>query len=128
MYKLIDAETYKHKKLLVVGGGDSAIEAALGLAHQEGNEVTISYRKENFFRLKARNESHIEEAISNGLLKAVLNSNPKKITNTTVTLQTPDSSVELENDYTFIFAGGELPFPLLNSIGIEFGKKVEAKA
>jgi len=123
MYKLIDAETYKHKKLLVVGGGDSAIEAALGLAHQEGNEVTISYRKENFFRLKARNESHIEEAMAKGLLNAVFSSNPKKITDNAVTLQSPDSTVEIENDYTFIFAGGELPFPLLNSIGIEFGKK-----
>ena len=54
MYKLLDAETYKGKKVLVVGGGDSAIEAALGLAHQEGNTVTISYRKPNFFRLKTR--------------------------------------------------------------------------
>ena len=127
MYKLMDAETYKHKKLLVVGGGDSAIEAALGLAHQEGNEVTLSYRKENFFRIKARNEKNIEKAIEDQLLNVVFESNPSQITESNVTLKTADTEMVLDNDFTFIFAGGELPFPLLNSIGIEFGKKIEAK-
>jgi len=128
MYKLLDAETYKNKKLMVVGGGDSAIEAAIGLAHQEGNEVTISYRKENFFRLKARNESQIEKAISEKLLNVVFSSNPIKIEADSIALKTPDSELAIENNYVFIFAGGELPFPLLNSIGIEFGKKIESKA
>ncbi|MFQ6678056.1 MAG: NAD(P)-binding domain-containing protein [Fidelibacterota bacterium] len=128
MYKLLDAETYKNRKLMVIGGGDSAIEAAIGLAHQEGNEVTISYRKENFFRLKARNEAQIEKAISEKLLRVVFNSNPVKIEQDSVTLKTRDSEIDIENNYVFIFAGGELPFPLLNSIGIEFGKKIESKA
>jgi len=125
MYKLLDAETYKNRKILVVGGGDSAIESAVGLAHQEGNEVTISYRKENFFRLKARNETNIENAISDKLLNVAFNSSPTKIEKDSVTLKTSDSTMELENEFVFIFAGGELPFPLLNSIGIEFGKKIE---
>ena len=128
MYKLMDAETYKNRKILVVGGGDSAIEAALGLAHQTGNEVTISYRKENFFRLKARNETNIDKAISDKLLNVVFNSSPTKIEEKSVILKTGDSENKLENEFVFIFAGGELPFPLLNSIGIEFGKKVESKA
>ena len=128
MYKLMDAETYKNRKILVVGGGDSAIEAALGLAHQEGNEVIISYRKENFFRLKARNETNIEKGISDKLLKVIFNSSPTKIEKDLVTLKTSDTSLKIENEFVFIFAGGELPFPLLNSIGIEFGKKVESKA
>ena len=127
MYKLMDAETYKNRKLLVVGGGDSAIEAALGLAHQEGNDVTISYRKENFFRLKARNEANIEKAISDKLLTVVFNSSPIKIEEKSVTLKTNDSEMAVENEFVFIFAGGELPFPLLNSIGIEFGKKSNQK-
>ncbi|MBC8345993.1 MAG: NAD(P)-binding domain-containing protein [Candidatus Marinimicrobia bacterium] len=126
MYKLMDAETYKNRKILVVGGGDSAIEAALGLAHQTGNEVTLSYRKENFFRLKARNEKNIEKAISEKLLNVVFNSSPTKIDQHSVSLKTEDGALELDNEFVFIFAGGELPFPLLNSIGIEFGKKVEA--
>jgi thioredoxin reductase (NADPH) len=125
MYKLIDAETYNNRKVLVVGGGDSAIEAALGLAHQTGNDVTISYRKEDFFRLKARNETHINQAMSDKLLNVVFNSSPTKIEKDSVSLKTSDTSIDLENEFVFIFAGGELPFPLLNSIGIEFGKKVE---
>ena len=128
MYKLMDAETYKNRKILVVGGGDSAIEAALGLAHQEGNDVTISYRKENFFRLKARNETHLEKALTDKLLRIVFNSSPIEIKEQSVTLKTTDSEISLENEFVFIFAGGELPFPLLNSIGIEFGKKIESKA
>lgn len=125
MYKLIDAETYKNRKILVVGGGDSAIEAGLGLAHQSGNMVTISYRKDNFFRLKARNEKNIEKAISDKLLKVIFNSSPIRINEKAVTLKLSDSNLEIENEFVFIFAGGELPFPLLNQIGIEFGKKIK---
>jgi putative YpdA family bacillithiol system oxidoreductase len=127
MYKLLDAETYKGKKVLVVGGGDSAIEAALGLAHQEGNTVTISYRKPNFFRLKARNEANIEKAIQDGLLEVIFDSQVKAIAPDSVEISTKEATRTLENDYVFIFAGGELPFPLLNGIGIEFGKKIEVK-
>jgi thioredoxin reductase (NADPH) len=125
MYKLIDAETYKNRKILIVGGGDSAIEAALGLAHQPGNEVTISYRKDNFFRLKSRNEKNIENAITNKLLKVIFNSSPMKIEKNSVLITLSESNIELENEFVFIFAGGELPFPLLNQIGIEFGKKIK---
>jgi hypothetical protein len=57
----------------------------------------------------------------------VFESNPSQITESNVTLKTADTEMVLDNDFTFIFAGGELPFPLLNSIGIEFGKKIEAK-
>ncbi len=126
MYKLMDAESYKNKKILVVGGGDSAVEAAIGLAHQEGNEVTLSYRKDNFFRLKARNEANIESAIANQNLRAVFKSTLIQIQDNKVKLRSEHKTEILENDFVFIFAGGELPFPLLNSIGIEFGKKVEA--
>lgn len=128
MYKLMDAETYKHNHVLVVGGGDSAIEAAIGLANQDGNTVTISYRKENFFRLKARNETNILKTIDQGKLKVIFNSNVKEIGKENVVLDQPGESRTLKNEYIFIFAGGELPFPLLNSIGIEFGKKIESKA
>lgn len=127
MYKLIDAETYKHKNILIVGGGDSAIEAALGLAHQKRNKVTVSYRKENFFRLKSRNENHFDKAISDQLLQVEFNSTLSQIDEDSVSLDTPHGELTLNNDFVFIFAGGELPFPLLNSIGIEFGKKIEAK-
>ncbi|TFG96835.1 MAG: 4Fe-4S dicluster domain-containing protein, partial [Calditrichales bacterium] len=63
MYKLMDAESYSNEHLLIVGGGDSAVEAAIGLARQTGNTVTISYRKPKFFRLKTRNEKRIQEFV-----------------------------------------------------------------
>ena len=127
MYKLIDAETYKEQMLLIVGGGDSAIEAAIALASQEGNEVTLSYRKETFFRLKARNDKNINKFIDENKLKVIFSSNVVEIAPDSVKLKI-DSEIEtLENDYVFIFAGGELPFPLLKDIGIEFGQKVDVK-
>src|SRR5580704_9528304 len=76
MYRLIEADHYVNKKILVVGGGDSAIEAAMGLAHQVGNQVTLSYRKEAFTRLKDRNEKRIQESIQKGKLNVIFNSMP----------------------------------------------------
>src|SRR4029077_8101515 len=76
MYRLIEADHYVNKKILVVGGGDSAIEAAMGLAHQVGNQVTLSYRKEAFTRLKDRNEKRIQESMQNGKVKVLFNSMP----------------------------------------------------
>ena len=63
LYRLIEADHYTNNNILVVGGGDSAVEAAMGLAHQPGNKVTLSYRKSEFSRLKDRNTKRIEEHI-----------------------------------------------------------------
>jgi len=126
MYKLIDAETYQDNSILVVGGGDSAIEAAVGLAHQKGNRVSLSYRKENFFRLKSRNESNIQRMIDDNIIDVYFESQLTNITPDTVRMDYKDKITSIENDYVFIFAGGELPLTLLNSIGIEFGVKIKA--
>src|SRR6202163_2117624 len=76
MYRLIEADHYINKKILVVGGGDSAIEAAMGLGHQVGNQVTLSYRKEAFSRIKERNAQRIEECMRKGKVKVIFNSAP----------------------------------------------------
>src|SRR6476620_9528571 len=76
MYRLIEADHYINKRILVVGGGDSAVEAAMGLAHQQGNQVTLSYRKESFIRLKERNAKRIQDCIHSGKVKVLFNSNP----------------------------------------------------
>ena len=127
MYKLLDAETYKKQNILIVGGGDSAIEAAIGLAHQEGNQVTISYRKSNFFRLKSRNEKNIETAILQKTINVIFDSTVKEITADSATVAHKEETHTIKNDYVFIFAGGELPFPLLDSIGIDFGGEIKTK-
>ena len=79
MYRLIEADHYINKRILVVGGGDSAIEAAMGLAHQKGNQVTLSYRKEAFSRIKERNAKRIEDCMRSGKVKVMFNSNPVEI-------------------------------------------------
>src|SRR5882762_9465037 len=76
MYRLIEADHYVNKRILVVGGGDSAVEAAMGLAHQVGNTVTLSYRQAAFGRIKERNARRLEEFVRKGKLKVIFNSNP----------------------------------------------------
>src|SRR5947209_2900573 len=71
MYRLIEADHYINKKILVVGGGDSAVEAAMGLASQSGNQVTVSYRSERFSRIKERNSRRIEDFMHSGKLKVL---------------------------------------------------------
>ena len=76
MYRLIEADHYINKKILVVGGGDSAVEAAMGLAHQAGNQVTLCYRAERFSRIKERNVKRIEDCMRTGKVKVLFETNP----------------------------------------------------
>ena len=76
MYRLIEADHYINKNILVVGGGDSAVEAAMGLANQTGNQVTLSYRQERFSRIKERNAKRIEDYMRSGKIKVLFNSVP----------------------------------------------------
>ena len=120
MYRLIEAESYKHKNILVVGGGDSAVEAAIGLANQVGNAVTVSYRKEEFVRLKEKNEQKVKECIESGKLKTIFNSQVLEIKPDVVVVQEAGKIVHsVANDFVFVFAGGELPTELLKKSGIK---------
>ena len=121
MYRLIEADHYVNKKILVVGGGDSAIEAAMGLGHQVGNEVTLSYRKEAFTRIKERNAQRIQESTRKGKVKVVFNSNPVEFRKDSVILDVNGRPQEIPNDYVWIFAGGEPPTAFLKKIGVGFG-------
>ena len=118
-YQLIDAKTYHHKHLLVVGGGDSAVEAAVGLATQTGNTVTLSYRRESFVRLKEKNEQRIQELMQSKKINVLFNSQVREIKDRSVMLVTQNgNNSEVPNDQVFIFAGGELPTELLKKIGV----------
>jgi thioredoxin reductase len=124
-YGLMDAQSYQGRRILVVGGGDSAIEAALGLAEQRGNAVTLSYRKAAFFRIKARNETRLTEALKQSKLQCLLESQVSRITPNLVYLRVKTSEDEtseqaLQNDDTFILAGGVPPFKLLEEAGVSF--------
>jgi thioredoxin reductase/Pyruvate/2-oxoacid:ferredoxin oxidoreductase delta subunit len=121
MYRLIEADHYVHKRILVVGGGDSAVEAAMGLAHQVGNAVTLSYRQAAFGRIKERNARRLEESVRKGKLKVIFNSNPVEFTPDAAMLEVKALVQKLPNDYVWIFAGGEPPTAFLKKIGIAFG-------
>jgi thioredoxin reductase len=121
MYGLIDAEAYRDCRILVVGGGDSAVEAAMGLAHQPGNRVTLSYRGEQLTRIKARNAQRIQAVTGTGRLQIVFSSNLRQVRDRAVLLETTDGMRELANDYVFIFAGGVPPTALLEKIGVRIG-------
>ncbi len=121
MYRLLEADHYVNKNILVVGGGDSAIEAAMGLANQSGNKVTLSYRQERFSRIKERNSKRIEDCIRSGKVKVLFKSSPVEFKPDTVILSVDGSAQEIPNDFVWIFAGGTPPNDFLKKIGIEFG-------
>jgi len=121
MYRLIEADHYINKKILVIGGGDSAVEAAMGLAHQAGNQVTLSYRSERFSRIKERNAKRIEDCARSGKIKVLFNSNPVEFTPQSVILEVAGVKQEIPNDFVWIFAGGTPPNAFLKKIGVGFG-------
>ncbi|MCA9258638.1 MAG: NAD(P)-binding domain-containing protein, partial [Planctomycetales bacterium] len=124
-YSLIDAQSYQRRRIVVVGGGDSAIEAALGLAEQPGNQVTLSYRGSSFSRLKARNEARLLEAVQAEKLQCLLESHVREISPRSVRLEIiaedqPPVERRIDNDEVFIMAGGIPPFKLLEQCGVSF--------
>jgi len=123
MYRLIEADHYVNKKILVVGGGDSAVEAAMGLAHQVGNKVTMSYRSAQFSRIKERNTQRVAQCIKSGKLEVLFNSNPVEFKEGAVILDVQGQQRELPNDYVWIFAGGTPPNDFLKKIGVGFGAR-----
>lgn len=129
-YKLIETKSYQHNDVLIVGGGDSAVEAAIGLASQSGNTVTLSYRREGFVRLKEKNEQRFNELMNSKKVQVVFNSNVEEIKPRSVVVALPDGSKsEIPNDFVFIFAGGELPTELLKKAGVRLrGTEIETKA
>ncbi len=121
LYKLTDAQSYRNQHILVVGGGDSAVEAAVGLARQPGNKVMISYRKPRFFRIKKKNEDAIARLIGEKKLEACFESQVLEIRESNVLLSTPSGEIEIPNDVVIVQAGGIPPFDMLKKIGIAFG-------
>jgi thioredoxin reductase (NADPH) len=118
-YQLIEAEAYTQKRILIVGGGDSAIEAAIALARQKGNKVTISYRRNAFVRLKEKNEKQLEDLMHSKKIVVIFNSQIQEIKSDSIMLKVdPDQIHTLNNDFVFVFAGGELPIELLKRAGV----------
>ncbi|MGC1451513.1 MAG: NAD(P)-binding domain-containing protein [Candidatus Sulfotelmatobacter sp.] len=123
MYRLIEADHYINKRILVIGGGDSAVEAAMGLACQTGNKVTVSYRSERFSRIKERNSKRMEEFERSGKLQVLFNSNPLEFKPESVLVEVNGKAEEIPNDFVWIFAGGTPPNAFLKKVGVGFGSR-----
>ncbi|HET9726198.1 MAG TPA: NAD(P)-binding domain-containing protein [Gemmatimonadales bacterium] len=123
MYGLLDAEAYRDARILVVGGGDSAAEAAMGLARQRGNQVTLAYRGSSFHRLKSRNASRLEAAAAGRTLSILLEAQPVEFGSRSVVLEVAGERRELDNDYVWVFAGGTSPAAFLEKIGVRTGPR-----
>jgi len=123
VYRLIDPEQYRGQQVIVVGGGDSALEAAASIAEEPGTQVTLSYRGDAFSRAKMKNRERVEKAEASGQLKVMLGSNLLNIGDTHVELEQDGVSHRLENDNVIVSAGGILPTQFLKSVGISIETK-----
>ena len=122
-YRLLEPEGIKGKDIIVVGGGDSAVESALLLADQ--NRVILSYRNEVFNRIKPLNTEALNKATSEGKIDVRLNTNLIAIEDENIILSVgkEGENLILKNDLVYIFAGGELPTQFLEKAGIKITKK-----
>jgi len=122
-YRLLDPENITGKHIVIVGGGDSAIESALMLSDQ--NKVTISYRSEAFSRIKPLNSSAVNDAVASGKLEILFNTNLTSIDPDTVSIENVKTGEKytIPNHLVYIFAGGELPSQFLEKTGIRITRK-----
>ena len=118
VYRLIDPEQYRNMHVLVVGGGDSALEAAISIAEEPGTTVALSYRSDAFGRGKQKNRDRLKALSDKGKIKIMLKSTVKRIEPDKVILNFENKEVSLPNDGIIVCAGGILPTPFLKEIGI----------
>jgi thioredoxin reductase (NADPH) len=123
VYRLIDPEQYRGRQVVVVGGGDSALEAAASIAELGDTSVILSYRGEAFQRAKQRNRQRVEAAATGERLKVLLNSQVREIRPEEIVMVLSGKELKVGNDAIIISAGGILPNDFLRSIGIEVETK-----
>jgi thioredoxin reductase (NADPH) len=122
-YRLIDPEQYRDQRVLVVGGGDAALEAACSIADVSGTVVTLSYRSATFSRAKPKNRERVLEAEEADKLNVLLESTVQKIDKDCVLIKQRDQMMKIDNDVVIVNAGGILPTKFLRDIGIQVSTK-----
>jgi len=123
-YNLQNADAYREKAICVVGGGDSGIEVANGLARADlKNRVWLVHLKADFSRANSRNRKRIQKSIDKGRLKVFFKSSVVEIRDRSVLVKTSTGVEEIENDFVFVMIGGENPKDFLTGCGIEFSNR-----
>jgi thioredoxin reductase/NAD-dependent dihydropyrimidine dehydrogenase PreA subunit len=123
VYDVIEMSDFAGRHVLVVGGGDSAVESALGLANQPGTTVTMSYRGERFERVKARLQEKLGRAVDAGRVTLMLKSAVREIRSDVVVLDVNGAASILPNDDVIVRIGGETPSAFLEKIGVKMVQK-----
>lgn len=123
VYRLVDATQYESKHVLVVGGGNSALEAALALAETKGAVATLSCLTEGFCGVKQENVEKVQAMQKEGKLNVMMSSKVLEIGDQDVSLEQAGKKASLKNDAVIVCAGGILPVIFLKEIGIEVEKK-----
>jgi len=123
VYRLIEPEQYDGKQVLVVGGGDSALEAACSIAERPGTNVLLSYRNKAFSRAKEKNRDRVKATTMSGKLNVLLASDVVSISENDVQIRTGDLIQSYKNDAVIVCAGGILPTSFLKKIGVHVEEK-----
>ena len=122
-YDVLEMEQFIGRRVLVVGGGDSAVETAVGLANQKGTEVLLSYRGDAFSRVKERNREKIEQVIRSRRVKPLFGSTVREIRADVVVLDNQGETMIVPNDFVVIRVGGDAPTAFLEKIGVRIVQK-----
>jgi len=123
LYDIVEMEAFAGRRVLVVGGGDSAVESAVGLANQPGTQVTLSYRSDRFSKVKARNQDKLDRAVRAGRVNLLLNSQVREIRSDSVVVDVEGRQQILPNDEVIIRIGGEPPVGFLQRVGVRMVRK-----
>jgi dihydropyrimidine dehydrogenase (NAD+) subunit PreT len=118
VYGLTDPEQYQGCRVLVVGGGDAAVEAAIQLAEETDAHVALSYRGAELGRCRDANRTKLSALVQAKRIQPLLPSTVKEIAPGQVMLDCAGRTATIDNDFVIVNVGGELPLDFLAQAGV----------
>jgi len=123
VYDVAEMEVFAGRRVLVVGGGGSAVESALGLSNQPGTEVTLCHRADRIERARERNQAKLAAAVRSGTVKLLLRTEVREIRSDVAVLDVGGKTAFLANDDVIVRIGGEPPKAFLDRSGVRSVRK-----